>query len=125
MINYSDEEIRYIMHNYQEAIDFVNGKDIFNGEYDKTIDYKLYMKQQNKDIYNQLTYCINNISKINGNKNINEKITMDIVYWFLGIWVWLEDEWTKEEVYYYVNDKVFCDLWEKVKNEFNREDLEN
>lgn len=123
MIIYSGNEIEYIKNECQIALKY---KDSENTDTENIEDreYKEYIKNQGEEIWDKIDFCMNNIHKINEDKEVNEKITNDIVYWYLGIWVWFENEFTRDEVYFFVPDNIFCDLYEKIRCEEEESDEE-
>jgi hypothetical protein len=111
LINFSKEELDYIKEQMQNVIDI--------WEHGTKDDLKEYIDQDaSGECLDTVLFISRNdwflLDTVNKNDYINSKV-INYCYYGLGMWYWIDAYMnTAEEVYQYVQDEKYCNLFEKI-----------
>lgn len=107
----TNSEIDYIKNNLTTIIEDLKKYDTSDEE------YKRYLDNLGVGEINDIKFLIANIDKMNTDENINDKV-LDQVYWILGMWVFGDYRFSREEVEKYISDEIWLDIYEKILDTF-------
>ena len=106
MIELNKEEQEYILNEFSEMLSNDNSS--------------TYKEQLDEETIHDMSFLIadNNLSKSMNDESLN-KLLVKIIYWALGMWYWIDNEYESEEVSEFIKDTLFCDIYKKVKEALN------
>ncbi|AKA70160.1 hypothetical protein [Clostridium scatologenes] len=120
MINFSKEELNYIKKEMKKVLDI--------WEHGTKEELKKYIDKECSGVCLDTVLLISRndwflLNTVNKNDYINKKI-VDYCYYGLGMWVWVDTYMdTKEEVFEYIPDVTYCELFEKIIGDDNDVEL--
>lgn len=110
MVDFSEKEFEYIINEFKNIVKILNDND------KNSYELKDYIEELDKDSIN---FAIENadftdIDILNSNKEINKKF-VNAIWDIENYWVWIERGIdTAEELLEYIDNKIYCDIFEKI-----------
>lgn len=112
MINLTEKEANYCIETFKKLLEDKEN-------YEKKDDYRYYLDNLDEDYINEAKELLKmdlNIDRVNKWKTLNDRF-ISTFFWLMDMWMWLDSDYSIDEVKSLVKDEDYCSIYEKIINQ--------